>query len=234
MTVEVQDTFTIKTKRTEHPNAGKYPGRPSMEFGTGLRQFMSDIGMNNLDAFSKGSFVFEEEITAEFFDSIIPGDVVGLGILNGFNEAGENQKKEPCAYKFLILSVDKNTDTMQARNVTYEQLIKKRSRKGHESDYKGTEVELTFEEVSCAFGMGFGEILERDGKPYGVSEEVELKVKVFGKKDDTVGPNATGATNVLPENASVTEESTSVGSEVSSPAPIASKPKRSKAKKSTK
>ena len=72
MTVEVQDTFTIKTKRTEHPNAGKYPGRPSMEFGTGLRQFMSDIGMNNLDAFSKGTFVFEEEITAEFFDSIIP------------------------------------------------------------------------------------------------------------------------------------------------------------------
>ena len=233
MTTEVQDTFTIKTKRTEHPNAGKYPGRPSMEFGTGLRQFLSDIGPHNVDAFGAGTFVFEEDVTAEFFDSIIVGDIVGLGLLKAFNEAGENESKSPSAYKFLILSIDKNSDTMQARNVTYEIAIKKRSRKGHESDYKGTEVELTFEEVSCAFGMGFGEILERDGKPFGVSEEIELKVKVFGnKKDDTVDPNATGATNALPENASITEDSTPTGSEASSPAPTASKPKKSKAKKS--
>ena len=66
MTVEVKDTFTIKSKRKEHPNAGKYPGRPSMEFGTALRHFLSDIGGANLDAFERGEFVFDEEITSEF------------------------------------------------------------------------------------------------------------------------------------------------------------------------
>jgi hypothetical protein len=55
MTIEIKDTFTIKSKRTEHPNAGKYPGKPSMEFGTGLRNFMSDIGSSNLDSFVNGS-----------------------------------------------------------------------------------------------------------------------------------------------------------------------------------
>jgi hypothetical protein len=233
MTIEIKDTFTIKSKRTEHPNAGKYPGKPSMEFGTGLRNFMSDIGSSNLDSFVNGTFVFEEDVTAEFFDSIIPGDVVGLGILKGFNESGENERKEPTAYKFLILSVDKNSDTMKARNVTYEQIIKQRSRKGHESDYRGTEVELTFEEVSCAFGMGFAEILERDGKPYGVSEEIEIKVKVFGNKDEETVTGA-GTTNVLPEHATSAEGSPSSGETTISSPSTAKKPSKPRTKKAVK
>lgn len=176
MTVEIKDTFTIKTKRKEHPNAGKYPGRPSMEFGSSINKFLSKIGISNSDAFERGEFIYEENTTAEFFDSILPGDVVGLGLLKGFNEYGMNEYCKPCAYKFKILSVDKEKDIIQARNVTFEHPKNK--------DYVGTEVQITFEEVSYALGMGFGEILERGGKPFGVSEEIELKVKVFGDKKE--------------------------------------------------
>ena len=226
MTVEIKDTFTIKTKRKEHPNAGKYPGRPSMEFGTGLRNFMSDIGSKNLDAFVKGEYVFDESVTAEFFDSILPGDVVGLGVLKGLNEFGENDNKAPCAYKFKILSVDRNKDIMQARNVTFEH--------PKQTEYSGTEVDLTFEEVSCGFGMGFGEILERDGKPFGVSEEIELKVKVIGAKtEEPQEQTAAGAsTNALPE-ATTNEVSTNLPATNGDLTPAPNKPKSrtSKAKK---
>jgi hypothetical protein len=221
MTIEIKDTFTIKTKRTEHPNAGKYPGRPSMEFGTGLRNFMSDIGINNLDAFAKGEYVFEESVTAEFFDSILPGDIIGLGVLKGFNEYGENDNKGPCAYKFKILSIDRDKDVMQARNVTFEHPKR--------PEYTGTETELTFEDLSCGFGMGFGEILERDGKPYGVSEEIELKVKVFGDKtEEQTAPGATA--NVLPETTS-TETNTNLQPASGDQPPTSEQPTKTKSRK---
>ena len=84
MTVE-NNTFTIKTKRREHPNAVKYPGRPSMEFGNALRNFLSDIGQHNIDDFIEGKYIFEEKLSADFFDSILIGDVVGVGLLKGLN-----------------------------------------------------------------------------------------------------------------------------------------------------
>ena len=78
---------------------------------------------------------------------------------------------------------------MLARDVTYEH---------PKRNYKGEEVELTFQDISCAFGMGFGEILERDGKPFGVSEEIEIKVNVYGDSEQEQDPNAAVTAPVLP------------------------------------
>lgn len=177
MTVEIKDTFTVKTKRKEHPNASKYPGRPSLEFGTALRKFLSDITEEQAEKFADKDFVFEPEVTAEFYDSIIEGDIVGLGLLYGLNE-----KNEPSAHKFKILKINSGEDTMLARDVTYEH---------PKRNYKGQEIELTFQDISCAFGMGFGEILERDGKPFGVSEEIEIKVNVYGESQENVSNSST-------------------------------------------
>jgi hypothetical protein len=168
MTVE-NNVFTIKTKRKEHPNAKKYPGRPCMEFGTAFRKFLDDIGSKNTNALLDGTYIFEEEVSAEFFDSIQKDDVIGIGLIKGLNEFGENNYKEPSAYKFKVLQVNKDSDSLSVRNVTFED---------EKSQHKGSEIELAFEDVSCALGMGYGEILERDGKPYGVSEEIEFKVKI--------------------------------------------------------
>lgn len=188
MTVEIKEEFTVKSKRKEHPNARKYPGRPSMEFGTGLRKFLGDLTSEEMKQFQEGSLVFEEEASAEFFDSVLPGDVVGLGLLRGLDG-------QPCAYQWKILAVDRDADTMQARNCTWE------DEKKHPG-YKGDERELTFEEFSCGLGMGFGEILERDGKPFGVSEEIEQKVVIYGEKEEKE-ENQTPITTTAKKEASV-------------------------------
>jgi hypothetical protein len=164
--MEVVEEFTVKTKRKEHPNARKYPGRPSMEFGTGLTKFLGDLDAAEREQFQAGTLVFEEEVAAEFFDSILAGDVIGVGLLNGLENV-------PCTYKFKVLNVNSEADTMSVRNVTWED-------KKRRPEFEGETTELTFENLSCAVGMGFGEILERDGKPFGVSEDLEQVIKLVG------------------------------------------------------
>lgn len=166
MTMKIEEKFTVTTSRKEHPNAKKYPGRASMEFGSALQTFLSDLDASERGLFQKGELVFEEEIAAEFFDGILVGDVVGLGVLRGFDE-------QPCAYKMKILSIDRDADTMHMRNVTWEDEKRR-------PDYKGDEATATFEEFSCALGLGFGEILMRDGKPFGVSEKIEQTIIIRG------------------------------------------------------
>lgn len=194
MTVE-NNMFTIKTKRTDHPSAIKYPGRPSMEMGRALTQFLSDVGPTNTSDVMYGTYVFEEDVTAEFFDAIQVDDIIGLGVVKGFNEFGENKQNRACAYKFKILEVNKDKDTIKARNVTFEDL-KGKSRSSAIREYRGTEVELTFEDISVAIGMGFADVLERDGKLFGVSEEIEMKVKIV----DTNKPAEDNASTPAPEH----------------------------------
>lgn len=175
MTAIVKDSFKVKTKRKEHPNATKYPGRPSLEFGTALRKFLCDLTPEQAEKFADRDLVFEEEVTAEFYDSIQEGDIVGIGLLYGINP-----KNEPSAHKFKILKINKGEDTMIARDVSFEH---------PKSKYKGEEIELTFQDISCAFGMGFAEVLERDGKPFGVSEEIEIEVKIYSNGEETNDQN---------------------------------------------
>lgn len=195
MTIE-NKSFTVKSKRKEHPNAVKYPGRPSMEFGTAIRSFICELNDQEMDDFTEGKYVFRQDVSAQFFDSVQENDVIGVGLLKGLNEGGENSYNEPAAYKFKVLEIDKNRDIMKARNVTFE------SKKNDK--YKGSELELTFEDLSCAFGMGFGEILERDGKPFGVSEEIEIKINIVGNGAD----NESTEENVLPQENSTTTPAT--------------------------
>jgi hypothetical protein len=187
MTVENNSSFVVKTKRKEHPQAVKYPGRPTMEISSALTKFMCDVGDANVDSMLEGEYVFEEEVTAEFFDSLQIGDVVGLGCTKGLNEIGENPHKMACAYQFKILDIDKDNDTLKARNVTYESRDEKKK-----SKYQESEVEITFQDVSYAIGMGMADILERDGKFYGVSEEIEMKVNIVNLDEKkTAEENAT-------------------------------------------
>lgn len=172
MTVK-KDEFTIKSKRFEHPNATKYPGRPSLEFGTGFRNFLSKLSFSQQDELAEGTLIVDEEDSIKFFDSIQVGDVIGVGLFKGINEHGENPHSEPAAHLCEVLEIFPEKDLMNVRNLSYEKQVSKRN-----PNYKGVEFELAFEDLSCALAMGFGEILERNGKPYGVSEDIEYKIKV--------------------------------------------------------
>ena len=173
MAIEVKDKFKVDIKRKEHPNARKYTGFSCLEFGSALTKFLDELEPEEFDQLEDGSLIFEEEITAPFFDSIQVGDVVGLGLIKGL-------EKGPAPYKFEILSVDQSEDTMLGKNVSHDEKAMKRA----DPDYRPEEKELTFEEVSIAFGLGFGEILMRDEKPFGVSEKIEKEIVILGKKEE--------------------------------------------------
>ena len=196
-TTEVKETFKVKLKVREHPNASKYPGRPCFEINQSKLKFLGELSSDEYQRFFDGSLIIEEDYTAEFFDSILPGDVVGLALVKGINELNMNPLHETAAYKLLVLDVDKQQDILKCRNVTWEQRDKSKKRKlaGAEEEYIGQEVEVAFEDVSVGLGMGFAEILEREGKPFGVPEEVEQEVVIVGKKTEEAP-----VTNVSAEN----------------------------------
>lgn len=193
MTIEIKEKFTVKFKRKEHPNAGKYPGRASQEFGYAFSMFLAELDTPSVDSLLDGTYVYDEELSAQFFDSVLEGDVLGVGLASGFDN-------HPAAYKFLILSIDREADKMLARNVTFEN--------PKYPEYKGEERELTFEELSVALGTGFGEILMRDGKPFGVPEEEEMTINIVGRASGSSDSNAPSAPSApaspvaaLPEDA---------------------------------
>jgi hypothetical protein len=177
-----KDRVKVKIKRKEHPNAVKYPGRPSLEFGMAVRKFLCEqLKGNQVTLFFEDALVLEEEITVQFFDSLQVGDVVGLGLFKGLNEEETNPDLECAAYKFKVLELNPEADTFKARNVTFEptkEMIEKKKVPTKYFDYKGLETTISFEQVSCAIAMGFADILERGGKFFGVSEEIEQEVVI--------------------------------------------------------
>lgn len=216
MTVS-NSTFKITTKRKEHPNAVKYQGRPTMEFGSAFRSFILDLSEpEKVEAFLERRLVFEEEMTAEFFDSIQVGDVIGLGLASGFDEIGENPHDEAAAYKFKVLEIPEGQDILKVRNVTFESDKPNPRRAPH----VGTELEVTFEDVSCGLGMSFAEILMRDGKPFGVSEEVEINVKFVDAQGNPLLPVET-EDEATEASASPAAPATTAAPSESSAAPVA-------------
>ncbi len=72
-------------------------------------------------------------------------------------------------------------------------------------DHTKQEIDVCFEDVSYAFGAGFAEILERDGKPFGVSEEIEYTVNVIVDTDNDVSGSAVSGSVALPASTSQEE-----------------------------
>ena len=187
MTVEKIDSFKITSKRKEHPNARKYPGHPSLEFGSSLTKFLFDLDPEESTELMAGTLVFEPEVTALFYDSIQVGDIVGLGLTKGYDRF---ETAGPAAYKFEVVKIFAGKDRMRVKNVSFAGI----------SSYKHTvkEIDLCFEELSWAFGIGFGEILERNKKPFGVSEEMEYTVNIFGDTDVS-GSGVSGSAESVPQ-----------------------------------
>lgn len=186
MTVEKVDTFKMKGKRKEHPMARKYPGHPSQEFGNALTKFLMDLEPDEMEAFKDGTLVFEEAIVSEFYDAIQEGDKIGLGVFNGVKDFDITH---PCAYKFEVTKVHADEDRLTVKNISFQGI------RGYEQSVK--EIDLYFEDISHAFGAGFADILERDGKMFGVEEEIEYKIAIYGETDVS-GSAEAGTSAALP------------------------------------
>lgn len=158
MTMKVTE-HVISTKRKKHPNDGRYPCRPSQELLHAGMKLMTTLPESDRALMKQNNLIIDEVETAELFDEIKEKDIIGVGILrkNGF-----------IANKYEVTNIVKSNDYLVCQN-----LLTKEAE------------EISFQDISVGFAMGFAEILYRDEKPFGVSEEIEFTLKIHSdEKED--------------------------------------------------
>lgn len=171
-------TFTVKKKNKTHPNEVKYPGRPCSEVQDALYNLMGKLETNEeMEALIKGEIIIDEEKTAAYFDSLRVGDIFSCAVLKEAYLEPELQERVLSMYQ--IDSIETETDTLVCTD---------KSAWGID---KGTEIRVAFEDVSFSLASELTEILYRDGKPYGIPEETEVKVTVRKPPTTSASPGIT-------------------------------------------
>jgi hypothetical protein len=118
-----------------------------MENIQAFTQALECLEEDDFDKLCNGTLVYDEERTAELFDSILPGDVIGL--CNNVKDVGW------VGEQWSVLKVDSEADKLLCQARYDEHKVR----------------EVFFEDVSIGLLLGRAEILLRDGKPYGLSED---------------------------------------------------------------
>lgn len=170
MTMKITEEQTVKIRRKNHPNEGKYGGKASMETASALTKLLSILEPSQLEELEERRLILNEEATAELFDSILPEDVIGVAYFK------ENEGL--VSTKMKVSKIE--NDIIFGTDIVYSK--------------KEFPIEVTFEDVSLANALGFAEILYRDNLPYGVDLDVELKVRLWEEQKD-VETNVSGSTN---------------------------------------
>lgn len=170
MTMKITEEQTVKIRRKNHPNEGKYGGKASMETASALTKLLSILEPSQLEELEERKLILNEESTAELFDSIQTEDVIGVAYFKD-NEGLVSTK----------MKVSKiENDIIYGTDIVYSK--------------KNFPIEVTFEDISLANAIGFAEILYRDNVPFGVDLDVELKVRLWEEQKDT-DTNVSGSVN---------------------------------------
>ena len=125
-----------------------------METQQAFLQVMECLEEKEVNQFLEGTLVYDEESTTELFDEIKEGDIIGC-VTHVLNEGWV-----PAQWK--VMEIPEGDDVLKCQT-RYEP---KRER------------EIFYEDVSIGLVMGMCEILLRDDKPYGVSEEIDYIFRV--------------------------------------------------------
>lgn len=179
MTVKIAESNTFKVTRKDHPNERMYLGRATMETQGALNQALECLSSEEFDKLALGTLIYDEESTAELFDSIQVGDVIGL--------CGLEPRVGWTSHQWEVLSIEKDLDMLKCkqRHPPHKEKI------------------ITFEDVSIGLLLGRGEILLRDGKPYGLSEDEQSYnvsiVDLSKEKDEKDSQETTAPVEVVPE-----------------------------------
>jgi hypothetical protein len=151
-------------------------------------KLMGILEPEQLSELENKSLVLDEESTAQLFDSILPGDIVGVG-----------QFQDGKGYVATKMKIEKIED-----DILYGKDI---------SNMKNQfDIEITFEDVSIANSIGFAEILMRDDKPYGVDLEVEYKVRLV--EEEKSDPTETQTEGTASNTESSPQEETNTNAEI--------------------
>lgn len=152
----------ITADRKYHPNDYKF---------NGMQQSSQDLLMAQLKMFEKltpdqeiefeaGTLIYDEERTRDFMDAMLVGDIVGV---------------RNTMYRIVSVNDDGFVGCPRGYN--------KYDRKYH---FDTPEETVSIYDLDAALTMGFGEILYRNDKPFGLDDEMTYKVvvKVYA---DSVG-----------------------------------------------
>jgi len=165
MTVKISDNTSIKFTRKNHPNERMYNGRPTMETMNAVMQALECLDDDEFSKLATGELIYDEEATAELFDSFEVGDVIGLcAMVEGKGWIPE---------QWTILDIDVQGDKLFVES-RYEPKIER---------------DIFFEDISVGLLLGRAEILLRDNKPYGLSDEdmqVNITIVDLSKKTEDV------------------------------------------------
>ena len=183
MTIKHQE-IRVKGRRVKHPNESKYVGRACMETLQSFTQIMECLEESEVDQLLEGTLVYDEESTVELFDEIKEGDIIGCVLHE------KNQGWVPTQWK--VSEIPEGEDMLKC--VT-------RYKPERERD-------IYFEDISIGLVMGLAEILIRDDKPFGVSEEIEYVVHVplIEKEDEDEEDQTETADNTVNESSGTTAE----------------------------
>lgn len=137
---------TIKTKvkihHNKHPSEYRYGGRPNYDIENGLTKFLLMLSDEDSSKVLNGTYFWDPEGTKEEFSNVQIGDKLGIAIQysNGW-----------ITTKMKVSEV--STNTIRGKD-----------------EFTKEEIAYDMIESSVARALGFFEILERDGKPFGLPE----------------------------------------------------------------
>lgn len=187
---------TIITQRKRHPNDVRYPCRGTHEIMDAGRKLITSLSDDERDQMLAGDLILDEEETAELYDAVEVDDVIGLGIFRrtGHPQAGFNSNM------YKVVKIHEGDDFMECENMFS----------------KETE-EISFQDFSIALAMNLAEILYREDKPFGISNEEEWTIKIHEKEEDeedsATGNNSGNATQNQPASADSSDEASTSGTE---------------------
>lgn len=183
MTMKVQE-HTIVTKRERHPNDVRYPCRPTHEIIDCGRKFFDSLTREQQKLLIDKKLIIDESETAELYDSVLENDIIGLGIHRTFGGFTSNMYK--------VVKIHKANDYMECENV-YSKEIE----------------EISFQDFSVGLALNAAEILYREDKPFGVSTEQKITVKIhYEEKEEEASATETEQTTLpVEESAKATTKS---------------------------
>ena len=162
MTMKVTE-HSIVTEVKRHPNDVRYPCRGTHEIMDAGRKLITALSLEERQEMKVGTLILDEEETGELFDSILVGDVIGLGIFRG----KESDTPGFTSNMYEVEKIHVGQDYMECKNY-----------------YTKSSEEISFQDFSIGLAMNLAEILYRDEKPFGAPTERKWTVNIHEEVKD--------------------------------------------------
>lgn len=192
-----EETQTIKAKRKYHPLDEKYRGHDSsQETMVAEIEYLDSLSSEQSIAFEKNKLIFDAAKFETYWGEIQPKDIIGY---KGF--------------KYLVEG--KTKSTLSLNRIKPKHYLSDPDVVTFDNTFVDNNVKVSKYDLDYAMNIKFTDILYRDGKPYGMPEEFEYKVKValfededgncYTKQSGVEVKNKQPSKEDLPESLTVTE-----------------------------